>query len=208
MTRLRTLTGLVAFGCLCWAAPALADAVADWNAVAVQAIITAVPPRGGAASLLDIAMVHAAVYDAVEAIDGRFKPYHLKIPGASGSPAAATAKAAHDVLINRFPGQAASLDTTYHAYLSSNGLAENDPGVIVGQQAAAGIIALRANDGSYPNPDPPFTGGTDPASGVRRSRISPDRHRASRRWPHHGWLLSRLSPWIAPHNSERSCPLL
>jgi hypothetical protein len=144
--------------------------VADWNAVAVQAIITAVPPRGGAASLLDIAMVHAAVYDAVEAIDGRFKPYHLKIPGASGSPAAATAKAAHDVLINRFPGQAASLDTTYHAYLSSNGLAENDPGVIVGQQAAAGIIALRANDGSYPNPDPPFTGGTDP--GIWRPTVS------------------------------------
>jgi hypothetical protein len=117
--------------------------------------------RGGAASFLDIAMVHAAVYDAVEAIDGRFKPYHVNIPGASGSPAAATAKAAHDVLINRFPAQTASLDTTYHAYLSNNGLAENDPGVIVGQQAAAGIITLRANDGSYPNPDPPFTGGTN-----------------------------------------------
>jgi hypothetical protein len=161
MTRLRTLTGLVTFGCLCWAAPAHADAVADWNAVAVQAIVNAVPPRGGAASFLDIAMVHAAVYDAVEAFDGRFKPYHLKITAASGSPAAATAKAAHDVLINRFPGQAVSLDATYHAYLSNNSLAENDPGVAVGQQAAAGIIALRANDGSYPNPDPPFTGGTN-----------------------------------------------
>jgi hypothetical protein len=109
-----------------------------------------------------MAMVHTAVYDAVEAIDKRFKPYHVQIPGASGNPAAAAAKAAHDVLVNRFPAQAASLDTTYHAYLSNNGLAENDPGVAVGAAAAGGIIALRANDGSFPNPDVPFNGGTNP----------------------------------------------
>ncbi len=81
--------------------------------------------------------------------------------GASGSPEAAAAKAAHDVLVNRFPDQAASLDTTYHDYLASNGLAEDDPGVAVGQKAAAGIIALRANDGSFPATFPPFTGGTE-----------------------------------------------
>jgi len=107
-------------------------------------------------------MVHAAVYDAVESIDRRFKPYHVTIPGASGSPAAATAKAAHDVLVNRYPDQAAALDTIYHDYLSNNGLSEVDPGVTVGQQAAAGIIILRANDGSFPNPPPVFTGGTNP----------------------------------------------
>ncbi len=93
-------------------------------------------------------------------IDGRFKPYHVHIAGAFGSPAAAVAKAAHDVLVNRFPPQTASLDATYHNYLATNGLAEDDPGVAVGQQAAAGIIALRANDGSFPTNPPPFTGGT------------------------------------------------
>jgi hypothetical protein len=141
-----------------------ADAVVDWNAIAVQAaLITAVPPRPGPTAILDLAMVQAAVYDAVEAIDGRFRPYHVTIPRASGSPAAAAAKAAHDVLVNRFPGQAASLDKAYHDYLSQIGLAENEPGVAVGQQAAAGIIALRANDGSFPDPAaPPFTGGANP----------------------------------------------
>ena len=77
---------------------------------------------------LDLAIVQAAVHDAVQAIDRRFEPYHVDIPGASGSPEAAAAKAAHDVLVNILPGQAASLDTTYHDYLATHGLAEDDPG--------------------------------------------------------------------------------
>lgn len=66
--------------------------------------------------------------------------------------------------VSRFPWQSATLDTTYHEYLANHGpLAENDPGVTVGAIAAAGIIALRANEGSFPVPTPtPFTGGTDP----------------------------------------------
>jgi hypothetical protein len=131
--------------------------VVDWNAIAQE-----VTTMGARIGLFDLAVVHAAVYDAVQAIDGRFEPYHVKIPGASGSPAAAAAKAAFDVLVALYPDQAASLDTTYHDYLSKNSLTENDPGVGVGQQAAAGILALRANDGSFPPDQQPFTGGTDP----------------------------------------------
>jgi hypothetical protein len=163
MTRLRSLIVLVVCGYLSWTAPARAGAVEDWNDITSQAVAAAVPPRAGAAAILDFAMVHAAVYDAVQAIEGEFEPYAVEIPGASGSPSAAAAKAAHDVLVSLLPGQTASLDLTYHDYLANNGLAENDPGVAVGEQAAAGIIALRANDGSYPNPPPPdFFGGTDP----------------------------------------------
>jgi hypothetical protein len=154
---------LTVCGSLSWAGPALADAVVDWNAIITQTVAAAVPPRPGAAAILDWATVHAAVYDAVQAIEGEFEPYAVEIPGASGSPEAAAAKAAHDVLVNRIPSQTAALDTVYHDYLASHGLAEDDPGVAVGQQAAAGIIALRANDGSYPNPPPPdFLGGMDP----------------------------------------------
>jgi len=138
-----------------------ADAVTDWNAIAIQTI-AGVPSHPGATALLDSAMVQVAVYDAVEAISGRFRPYHVNIPGASGSPDAAVAKAAHDVLVSRFPSLTASLDLTYHSYLAAHSLAEDDPGVAVGQQAAAGIIALRANDGSFPLNPPPFTGGTAP----------------------------------------------
>src|ERR1700704_301813 len=145
---------------LCMPSIARADAVTDWNAIAVQTIANAGPSRGSAVGLLDSATVQAAVYDSVEAITGRFRPYHVHIPGASGSPAAAAAKAAHDVLVSRFPSLTTSLDTTYHSYLTAHGLAETDAGVAVGAAAAAGIIALRATDGSFPDcspmPPPPL----------------------------------------------------
>ena len=138
------------------------DAATDWNAIAVQALVAAGPARPGQIVFLDLAIVQAAVHDAVQAIDQRFEPYHVEIPGASGSPEVAAAKAAHDVLVNILPGQAASLDTTYHDYLAAHDLAEDDPGVSAGELAAAGILALRANDGRVPNPlPPPFIGGTD-----------------------------------------------
>jgi hypothetical protein len=172
MRTLRRLTGLIVCGYLSWAGSASADAVVDWNAIASQAIATAVAAgRPVPVTALDLAMVQAAVHDAVQAIDKRFKPYHVEIPGASGSPVAAAAKAAHDVLVNLFPEQATSLDTAYHDYLAKNGLAEDNPGVIVGQQAAAGIIALRANDGRFPG-----------------------RPHPSRPWRFRGWVPSRPSP--------------
>jgi hypothetical protein len=139
---------------------ARADAVSDWNAIAVQSTITAARP--GQTGMLDVAMVQLAIYDAVQAIEKKYEPYYVEIPGASGSPEAAAAKAAHDVLVSRFPAQAVNLDTIYQQYLLNHGLADNDPGVAVGAKAAAGIIALRACDGSFPNPaPPPFIGGTD-----------------------------------------------
>ena len=142
---------------------ARAEAVSDWNAIAVQALATADPPRPGPIAFLDLAVVQVAVHDAVQAIDRRFQPYHVTIPGASGSSEAAAAKAAHDVLVNILPGQAAALDMTYHDYFTAHGLAETDPGVRVGEVAAAGILALRANDGRVPKtPPPPFNGGTAP----------------------------------------------
>ena len=145
-------------------ASARADAVADWNAIAVQTISAATPARPAPVGFLDMAIVQAAVYDAVQAIDKRFKPYHEEIPGASGSPEAATAKAAHDILVNLFPAQAASLDATYAQYLLNHGIAPNDPGVAVGATAAAGIFALRADDGRFPPNQVPFVGATNPGA--------------------------------------------
>src|SRR5499426_2965791 len=142
-------------------ATARADAVADWNAIAVQTISAVTPARPAPVAVLDMAMVQVAVYDAVQAIDRRFKPYHVEIPGASGSPEAAVAKAAHDILVNLFPAQTMSLDTTYAQYLLTHGLSPNDPGVAVGAAAADGIIKLRANDGRFPPNQVPFIGSAD-----------------------------------------------
>ena len=132
---------------------ARADAVTDWNRIAVQEVVIAARP--GPAGTLDTAVVQLAVYDAVQAIVGEYQPYHVVIPGATGSPSSAAAKAARDVLVNRFPSRAAAIDATYQQYLIDHGMNPADPGVAVGATAAAGIIALRATDGSFPNPPPP-----------------------------------------------------
>src|SRR5689334_14703835 len=141
---------------LAGATTARADAVLDWNAIAAQTIFAAARP--GPSSVIDLAVVQAAVHDAVQAYDKEFEPYATEISGASGSPAAAIAKATRDVLVNRFPAQAGSLQTAYTNYLVANGLATDDPGVSVGAAAAVGMIALRIGDGAFPNPAPVFNG--------------------------------------------------
>src|SRR6185295_6795932 len=118
-------------------------------------------PRPGPVPFLDLALVQIAVHDAVQAIDQRYQPYHAQIAGASGSPAAAAAKAAHDMLVNLFPSQTASLDNTYNQYLTNHGFSPLDPGVAAGTAAALDIINLRANDGRFPLGQVPFVGGTD-----------------------------------------------
>jgi hypothetical protein len=129
-----TTVPVITLAAVSWWQIARADAVLDWNAIAADTVSKAAPPRPVPVSFLDMAVVQAAVYDAVEAIGGKFKPYHVQIPGASGSPEAAAARAAHDVLVNIFPPQAASLDTAYRDYLAKKGLAEDNPGVAVARR--------------------------------------------------------------------------
>lgn len=163
MTTSRWLTPLIVTASMAFAVPATADAVADWNQITLDTIAAAGPAaRPGPSSIIDLATVHVAVYDAVVAIEGRFKPYHVHVPGAQGSSAAAAAKAARDVLVNRFPAQTAALDAKYAVFLANNGLTPDDPGVAVGAAVAAHIIALRATDGAFPATFPPFVGGLDP----------------------------------------------
>jgi hypothetical protein len=141
---------------------ASADTVVDWNKIAIDAIRAGGHPLQVQA--VEIAIVHAAIYDAVQAFTGRYAPYHVTIPGATGSPVAAVATAGYNVLLGLFPTQATTLATKYSDYLANQGLLVTDPGAVVGQQAAAGILALRANDGRFPsNPQcPSFTTSTDP----------------------------------------------
>ena len=95
--------------------PALAraDAVLDWNIHASQAIVTIggqSPPR----SFIRLAMVHLAIYDAVNAIEGQpFVSYASKpFVNLPASADAAVAAAAHDVLVALFPSQSADLIRT------------------------------------------------------------------------------------------------
>ena len=82
---------------------AKADAVSDWSSIAATVLLNVGRPGGGAA--VDLAYVHAAIYDAVNAIDGRYSVYSVRphTSAVGASPEAATAAAAYTLLKALFP---------------------------------------------------------------------------------------------------------
>jgi hypothetical protein len=133
------------------AAPARADTVTDWNLNATNALIVTAgqPPQ---LSVPHLAMVHGAVYDAVNAIDGGHEGYLIssRLATPSDSMDAAAATAAYRVLSHLVPGQQATLDTRYAASLA--GIPDGSSktrGIAVGDAAAAAMIAARTADGRF-----------------------------------------------------------
>lgn len=139
-----------------------ADVVTDWNEITVSATAQA-PGRPGPSNLLDIAAVQLAVYDAIQAYEHDYRPYCANIPDTSGSPEAAAAKAAYDVLRARLTSaaQVTFIDTAYFNYLSTHGISPMDAGTSTGAAAASCINAMRANAGDFPVGYPPFFGGME-----------------------------------------------
>jgi hypothetical protein len=131
------------------AAPVRADVVLDWNAFAVDAIVGVglqVPPR----ALIRLAIVHLAIYDAVNAIEGAPFESYIGVPAVKrpASPAAAAATAAHDVLVVLFPAQAADLDAKYATSLAELPDDESKAnGIDVGRLAARALLDARSHDG-------------------------------------------------------------
>ena len=148
----RPLARAVAAGLAClaaasWVAPASANVVTEWNAIALGCIT-----RGGPTQAFDSALVQAAVHDAVQAIEKRYEPY-FSSPAATGteSKAAAAAAAAYWVLTdNRICPDTAqgTLDAAFLPW--KNG---NDPGLVVGKAAADALLATeyRADNGAVFN---------------------------------------------------------
>jgi hypothetical protein len=129
-------------------APARGNAILEWN-VQADAIATeertATPTHGRG-----LAMLHVAMFEAVNAIERRYAPYRLNLTAdRNTSKEAAAASAGHGVLLSLHPGRKADLDATLAKLLA--GIPEGEAkakGMALGQKAAADIIALRANDGS------------------------------------------------------------
>src|SRR5258707_7990554 len=140
---------------------AYSDMVTDWNEIAIQ---TFPPTVLGPTQARLLGIVHAAIYDAINAIDRKHQVYAIDIkapPGASMEAAAATA--AHDTLIKLFPGQQSALDTALAESLSKipDGPAKRD-GITVGKESAEKTVAAHANDGATAKV--PYTPGTSPDS--------------------------------------------
>ena len=154
------LGGLALFAVLATPVSARADTVTDWNEVAAAALQspgTATPPGAGqgATSTAHLAMVHAAVYDAVNAIGGCRQPY-ASSPKAKRwySQDAAVAAAARHVLVNGGLGIPAArvpvIEAAYDATLLPipEGPAKAG-GIATGVSAATALLAARAGDGRF-----------------------------------------------------------
>ena len=131
--------------------------VLQWN----RALLVIVRTPGAQPATIhptrSFAIMHAAIYDAVNAIDKTHKSYFVNLRGVSQSASqdAAAAAAAHEVLVGLYPQFQAMLDAQLQQSLAQipDGAHKAD-GIILGQIAADGILALRSNDGSNAPPIP------------------------------------------------------
>src|SRR6202045_3048323 len=99
--------------------------------------------------------MHAAIYDAVNAIDGTHKPYLVRLsPSHFASQEAATAAAAHEVLVKLYPNFQTTLDAQLQQSLARLPTTGKADGVSIGNTVADRILALRNNDGSNAQPIP------------------------------------------------------
>jgi hypothetical protein len=137
---------------------AAADVVIDWNQKANAAVLEAkVYPFTGTRVM---AIVHTAMFDAINSIDGQYTPYKFKVSAPAGSlPEAAGDAAAHATLVALFPEQKAALDKAYQDSLAGipDG-AGKTAGIAVGEEVAAKVLKSRAGDGAdAPNTYRPVT---------------------------------------------------
>ena len=132
------------------------NAVSYWNEVATTTInVAATPGTGSAAeqrpvSSVDQATVQLAVYDALMAIGGAYKPYAItpRADANGASPEAAVSAAAYGVLKGMFPNRSASYQSAFDNYVAS--IAAGDAktkGLALGAEVAQRMLALRGDDG-------------------------------------------------------------
>lgn len=124
--------------------------ITDWNATAVATIVLD-GGKANAEAFIWYAYEQAAVYNAVVGITRRYELYRWNTLGPSwASPEAAAAVAAHNVLLEYFPGSATRLADALEASLGAipDGDAK-DAGIAYGEKAALRIIRMRADDGRF-----------------------------------------------------------
>jgi hypothetical protein len=158
-----------------------ADAVLDWNEVALARVVAARQgPPDGARTL---AMVHLAMFEAINAVEPRYTPYEFKGRAPAGASAeAAAAAAASSVLVKLFPDQAQAVEAAYATSVARipDGPAKTS-GIALGQEVGAACLSMREKDGSgAPGLYRPRT-----APGVYVVTVQP----AATEWP-------KVKPWF------------
>jgi hypothetical protein len=117
------------------------------------------------------AMMHAAMFDAVNSIDGSYTAYLSDVPGSpNASIEAAAAQAAHDVLAGLYPTRVAIFDAELAISLQGIDGYRAQQGIRIGQIVAEHMLLARANDGWNVTPPayslPATPGNWQPAPGA------------------------------------------
>ena len=131
--------------------------VLQWNRTLLVIVRTPGAQPATVHPTRSFAIMHAAMYDAVNAIDGAHTPYlvHFTDVSRSASQDAAAAAAAHEVLVTLYPQFQTQLDEQLLQVLAQipQG-ADKAQGISIGQAVADRILALRSNDGANAQPIP------------------------------------------------------
>jgi hypothetical protein len=128
------------------------DIVFEWN----QILQDTVPSPQNVLTPRFFSMAHIAMFDAVNAIDREFTHYRVRLRFASGSPEAAAAQAAHDVLVVINPSAKATYDAALARQLGGKPSGYVQRGAEVGARVAKEVLAWRQNDGWVVSPFPPY----------------------------------------------------
>jgi len=136
---------IILLGC---SGPAFSDVITDWNEKAV-AFVTKhrmLPPQAERV----VASVHIAMFDAVNSIERRYRPYRLAVTIAKDtSKEVAAAAAAGAVLAGLQPNDKEELNAVVEAYLATlPPSSAKANGIKVGQEVAFKFVAERERDGS------------------------------------------------------------
>ena len=149
----RLQTAIASLISICLLSPAMADAVTDWNEKALSAGNAARQTPAGqtpAQQARNIAIVHLAMFDALNSIEPRYTPYRvqLKVPNTTSREAAASA-AAHYLIVRLYPAQSKDADAALQAELA---LVPDGPdktqGAQLGEKVAAALLEERSTDGA------------------------------------------------------------
>jgi hypothetical protein len=128
-----------------------AEVIIEWN----QILQSTLPGNLGPTAPRYYAMLHVAMFDAVNAVNRHYTPFHIGYTDrAGGSAEAAAAQAAHDLLGALFPASKAAYDAALIQRLGASPSGFDQRGAETGALVAAEILAWRQTDG-WVTPTPP-----------------------------------------------------
>jgi hypothetical protein len=125
----------------------------EWN----QLLEDTLPPPGNPVTPRVYAMAHVAMFDAINAIEREFEPYRVRTRQGGGSPDAAAARAAHDVLVAINPTAAVTYDAALAEELRHHPSGFVRAGAELGARVAQEILAWREHDGWVVSPFPVYS---------------------------------------------------